>query len=151
MPEFDFEWEILGWDRIRTTRALSAWCGPPAAMTMGISHTAEYSPWNGFGSTVPPKWTALPRMRATALREGSAQPMTRAGNLEVRLPTEVRGSGGDGNFGHDYGFSLQPGLLPHVGDRIHIEGVDCGEHVRLVHSNDAARLPPAIIGRIFHL
>ena len=65
-------------------------------------------------------------MRATVLREGFRVTDDKIGNLEVRLPPKFE-DWRDGNFGRDYGFSLQPGLVPHVGDRIYIEGVDCGD------------------------
>ena len=54
----------------------------------------------------------------------------RSGNLEVRLPPRFEDwqeSNFDVEDGIEFGFKLQPGLEPHVGDRIHFYGVDSGE------------------------
>ena len=50
----------------------------------------------------------------------------RSGNLEVRLAPYWK-KWQDGDFEVEHGFNLQPGLADHIGDRLHMYGVDSGE------------------------
>ena len=124
MPEFDFEWEILKWERKDDEGAFGI-VRTPSGDTMGISIRIKLTlEWVWLDST--PEVDRIAKNEGEGTKGRFRATDDKSGNLEVRLPPSFE-DWRDGHFGHDYGFSLQSGLVPHVGDRIYIEGVDCGE------------------------
>ena len=134
MSEFDFEWEIQKWDRKDDEGAFGL-VRTPSGDIMGISIRLKLTlEWVWLNTT--PEADRIARNEGDGTKGRLRATDEKSGQLEVRLPPKFE-DWRDGNFGHDYGFSLQPGLLPHVGDRIHIEGVDCGE----LYDSSTAMMP----------
>ena len=93
---------------------------PPAATRPSSGLGARYT-LNGTGKTpqTRPSWATVRRGRYIKTRR-------KAGNLEVRAVPEYQ-RWVDSDFDQEWGFELPDMLVSHVGDRIHIFGVDCGE------------------------
>ena len=134
MPEFDYEWEVQKWDRKDDEGAFGT-VRTPSGDTMGISIRIKLTlEWVWLNTTA--EADRIAKNEGDGLKGRYRATDDKSGQLEVRLPPSFE-DWRDGNFGIDYGFALQPGLVPHVGDRIHIEGVDCGE----LYSSHTAMMP----------
>ena len=124
MSVFDYEWELLGWDRkdgegaFGTVRTPS---GDELSIHIGLKIHSE---WTWLTGTIEEE--RIPGNQGDGTKGRYIRTRLKKGNLEVRLPPRFEDFR-DGNFEKDYGFDLQPGLVPHVGDRINFFGIDSGE------------------------
>ena len=124
MPEFDFEWEILGWTHKSDWGAIGT-VRTPSGDTVGmVLQRTLTSKW--FWHDWTPEVERIPENEQDGNRGSYVTTDERSGNLEVRLAPYWQ-DWRDGNFDANNGFPLQPGLVDHVGDRIHFYGVDSGE------------------------
>ena len=124
MPEFDYEWEILGWTHKSDWGAIGT-VRTPGGDTVGlVLQRTLTSHWFWH------EWIAEeernPENEGDGNRGSYITTDERSGNLEVRLAPYWK-NWQDGNFEVEHGFNLQPGLADHVGDRLHLYGVDSGE------------------------
>ena len=123
MPEFDFEWEILGWTHKSDWGAIGT-VRTPMGDTVGIVlQRTLTSKWWWHDWT--PEAEQIPENEGDGNKGSYTTTDERSGNLEVRLAPYWE-KWRDGDFEVDHGFNLQPGLADHVGDRLHIYGVDSG-------------------------
>ena len=123
MPEFDFQWDITwtdksGWGAIGTAGLPT---GDTAQIVLQRTLTSKW-----FWNESTPDAERIPENEGDGNKGSYVTTQERSGNLEVRLAPYWK-DWQDGKFEVDHGFELQPGLMPHVGDRIHFYGVDSGE------------------------
>ena len=124
MPEFDYEWEILGWTHKSDWGAIGT-VRTPMGDTVGlVLQRTLTSKWWWHDWTPEPE--RIPENEGDGDKGSYTTTDERSGNLEVRLAPYWQ-DWRDGNYDANEGFPLQPGLEPHVGDRIHFYGVDSGE------------------------
>ena len=124
MPEFDYEWEILGWTHKSDWGAIGT-VRTPGGDTVGlVLQRTLTSVWLWHDWT--PGNERIPENEGDGTKGTYVTTSERSGNLEVRLAPYWK-DWQDGNYDANEGFPLQPGLVDHVGDRLHFFGVDSGE------------------------
>ena len=124
MPEFDYEWEILGWTHKSDWGAIGT-VRTPSGDTVGlVLQRTLTSKW--FWNDDVIESVRIPENEGDGFKGSYVTTSERSGNLEVRLAPYWE-DWRDGNFEVEHGFNLQPGLVDHVGDRLHMYGVDSGE------------------------
>ena len=124
MPEFDFEWEVLGWTHKSDWGAIGT-VRTPMGDTVGlVLQRTLTSKWFWHDSTAEEE--RIPENEQDGNKGSYTTTDERSVNLEVRLVPYWK-NWQDGNFEVEHGFNLQPGLADHIGDRLHLYGVDSGE------------------------
>ena len=119
MPDFDHVWKILRWthkDGGSAEGVVLTPSGDTAIIRLGRKIHSEWT------------WTDPEDQTFEGDGEKGRYIKTRRkfGNLEVRAVPEYQ-RWVDQDYDQDWGFELPDMLVSHVGDRIHIYGVDCGE------------------------
>ena len=135
MPDnFDISWVILAWRRKDDEGAFGT-----VQLPLGDSADIRLKRtltniWYWLDRT--PDDERIPDNEGDGTKGRYTQSEDKSANLEIRLaPRFERFEAADYDMGQ--GFTLQDGLAPHVGDRIHIYGVDCGE----LYSKETAMIP----------
>ena len=124
MPQFDFEWKILGWNEKNEGGAIGTIETPLGDVVRIVLQRTLHSVWTWKDSVAEADRIARNEGDGTMgryIRSGKKK-----GNLEVRLaPHWQRWEAGD--YDKDQGFDLQPGLEPHIGDTLHLYGIETSE------------------------